>query len=156
MNYYYCCCLYCHYSPNRKDPGHQRVPKSGSRRVKHKVNISSLFIHFLEFLMCLKLCFAQSSKSSLNECYTNKSRVMRGTIYRLLLESDHISLLFEGSVHCILPLASPVMELCQWASCLQGHTREQQRGTADGSEESSLLSLVAAQLLRACRGHPLA
>lgn len=44
-----------------------------------KVNVSSLFI-FLEPLMCLKLCLAQSSKPSPTACYARKSRVTMGLI----------------------------------------------------------------------------
>lgn len=59
--------------------------------------------------MCLKLRFAQHSKSLLNECWTNRSGVLTGTNYRLFYELGHISLLFGGSIHLTFPFAYPVI-----------------------------------------------
>lgn len=61
------------------------------RRLEGEANLSGLFSHLLEVLICLETVLCTKLKSLLNGCCTNKNRVMSGTNYRLFQELDRIS-----------------------------------------------------------------
>lgn len=132
------------------NPCHQRLLNTRGRRLWHEANLSGLFSHLLEVLICQKLCFAQSSSL----CGMDAAQAGIESCLRLIIGSFRSWIIFpstyRGSIHLTFPLVSPVMGTCQGASCLQSCVYIAQ-GTADGTEKEAPFSVLV-QILENCWG----